>query len=186
MYGYRSLRDRLDAKVKRAFRRVPALDRSLVRNCFSKSAHSLTPKQKVDAIITSPPYMRQLDYARDNRLRLWFLGVEDSDALDGAISPRKDAFLKLMAQCFKKWKTILKPDKFCILVVGDGSSEVQDANLPGIISDIATKKVGGYAHVYDHTEAIPNERRVRRGLTGSTSETILVLRNNGTPAKSGA
>ncbi|MFN0105905.1 MAG: DNA adenine methylase [Bryobacteraceae bacterium] len=175
LYAYRSLRDRLDAKVKRAFRRVPELNRSLVRNCFAKSAHSLTPKQKVDAIITSPPYMRQLDYARDNRLRLWFLGVADSRALDGEISPRKDAFLKLMGQCFKKWKTILEPEKYCILVVGDGSSEVEDANLPALISGIATK--AGYTHVLDHTEAIPNDRRVRRGLTGSTSETILVLRN---------
>jgi hypothetical protein len=186
LYEYRPLRNRLDAKVKRAFRRVPDLDRGLVRNCFSKSAHSLSPKVRVDAIITSPPYMRQLDYARDNRLRLWFLGIEDSRALDGEISPRKDAFLKLMAQCFKKWKVILKPEKYCILVVGDGSSEVSGANLPELISHIATKEVGGYTHISDHTEAIPNERRVRRGLTGSTSETILVLRNNGTRAESGA
>jgi hypothetical protein len=120
--------------------------------------------------------MRQLDYARDNRLRLWFLGVEDSRALDHLISPRKDAFLKLMAQCFKKWKTVLKPQKYCVLVVGDGSSELKDANLPTLISQIALNE--GYAHVLDHTETIPNERRVRRGLTGSTSETIVVLRND--------
>jgi hypothetical protein len=126
--------------------------------------------------------MRQLDYARDNRLRLWFLGVQDSRALDGEISPRKEAFLKLMGQCFKKWKTVLKPEKYCILVVGDGSSELEDANLPMLISGIAVQ--AGYTHVLDHTEAIPNERRVRRGLTGSTSETIFVLRNHGTPAKS--
>ena len=49
---------------------------------------------------------------------------------------------------------------------------------PRFISRIATGEVGGYDHIYDHTEAIPNERRVRRGLTGSTSETIVVLRNN--------
>ena len=157
---------------------MPELDYGLKRQCFSQSAHLVTPKTMVDAIITSPPYMRQLDYARDNRLRLWFLGVDDPNALDKTISPRKDAFLKLMRQCFERWKTVLKPQKYCILVVGDGSSEVQDANLPEIISRIATDDVGGYVHIYDHTEAIPNERRVRRGLTGSTSETIVVLRNN--------
>jgi hypothetical protein len=32
----------------------------------------------------------------------------------------------------------------------------------------------------------PNERRVRRGLTGSTSETILILRNNPSSKKRGA
>jgi hypothetical protein len=140
----------------------------------------------VDAIITSPPYMRQLDYARDNRLRLWFLGVDDPNALDQTISPRKDAFLKLMRKCFIRWRTVLKPNGYCVLVVGDGSSQVQGANLPEIISHIATDMVGGYVHVLDHTEAIPNERRVRRGLTGSTSETIVILRNDPSNARSGA
>jgi Putative RNA methylase family UPF0020 len=180
LYEYRSLADRFEKKIERAFRRVPDLDCKLERRCFQKSAHLLTPHEKVDAIITSPPYMRQLDYARDNRLRLWFLGVDDSHALDHVISPRKDAFLRLMAQCFKKWKTVLKPNRHCILVIGDGSSELKDANLPSLISEIATEE--GYAHVLNHTEAIPNERRVRRGLTGSTSETIVVLRNDPTRA----
>jgi DNA methylase len=182
LYEYRSFRDRFEAKIERAFRRVPELDEDIERNCFQKSAHLLTPPRRVDTILTSPPYMRQLDYGRDNRLRLWFLGIEDSNALDHRISPRKDAFLKLMSQCFRKWKTVLEPRKYCILVVGDGSSELDNANLPQLISDIATNEVGGYTRVLEHTEAIPNERRVRRGLTGSTSETILILRNDTTRA----
>jgi hypothetical protein len=184
LYEYRSLRDRFEAKIKRAFRRVPELNYELGRRCFSQSAHLLSPATKVDAIITSPPYMRQLDYARDNRLRLWFLGRGDSRFLDRTISPRKDAFLGLMNRCFERWKTVLRPNKYCILVVGDGSSELRKGNLPELISRIATDMVGGYTHIYDHTEAIPNERRVRRGLTGSTSETVVVLRYDGTVAKS--
>ena len=112
-----------------------------------------------------------------------FLGPMMLRSLDRRISPRKDAFFKLMQQCFRTWKTVLKPHKYCILVVGDGTSEVRQANLPQLISRIATGEVGGYTHVYDQTEAIPNERRVRRGLTGSTSETIVVLRSNRTRAK---
>jgi hypothetical protein len=175
LYEYRPLADRFEAKIERAFRRVPDLDYEINRTCFQASAHLLKPERQVDAIITSPPYMRQLDYGRDNRLRLWFLGVPDSHALDQEISPRKDAFLKLMGQCFKAWKSILKPSRYCILVVGDGSSELKDGNLPVLISKIAQTE--GFVHVLDHTEAIPNERRVRRGLTGSASETIVILRN---------
>jgi hypothetical protein len=175
LYEYRSLMDRLEAKIERAFRRPPDRNTVLKRHCFSKSAHLLTPSEKVDAIITSPPYMRQLDYGRDNRLRLWFLGVEDSHALDVRISPRKDVFLKLMADCFKKWQTVLKPAACCILVVGDGGSQLKKANLPDVISGIAGEQ--GYLRVLNYTERIPNERRVRRGLTGSASETIVVLRN---------
>src|SRR5205814_1222780 len=77
LYAYRSLSDRLEAKVRRAFRRVPTLDFDITRRCYFANAGKLIPPEPVDAIITSPPYMRLLDYARDNRLRLWFLGVED-------------------------------------------------------------------------------------------------------------
>jgi hypothetical protein len=178
LYEYRSLRDRFEAKIRRAFRRVPTLNFELLRKCYLQSAHLLTPTIAVDAIITSPPYMRQLDYARDNRLRLWFLGVQDTRCLDRTISPRKDAFLELMRKCFTKWQVVLKPKQYCILIVGDGSSELKDGNLPERISSIATKEIGSYTQIHGYTEAIPNERRVRRGLTGSTSETILILRND--------
>jgi hypothetical protein len=177
LYKYRSLRDRLEAKVNRAFRRVPELDFSVSRVCFSKSADELVPVEPVDAIITSPPYMRQLDYGRDNRLRLWFLGVHDWRSLDSMASPGEDQFLELMRRCFTKWRDILKPRHCCVLVIGDACSRVRRRDLPQVISRIATEEVGGYASVCEHTEAIPNERRVRRGIIGSTSETIVVLRN---------
>src|ERR1700722_7230464 len=48
LYEYRSLRDRLEAKVRRAFRRVPDLDYALRRQCYSKSAELLIPERAVD------------------------------------------------------------------------------------------------------------------------------------------
>jgi len=177
LYEYRSLRDRLEAKVKRAFRRVPELDFNVTRACFSKRVDALVPAERVDAIITSPPYMRQLDYGRDNRLRLWFLGVHDWHSLDRIVSPGEEAFLELMRRCFTKWKTVLKPSHCCVLVIGDACSRVDRGNLPQVVARIATEEVGGYSRVCEYTETIPNERRVRRGIVGSASETIVVLRN---------
>lgn len=180
LYKYRSLRERLEAKVTRAFRRMPDLDFSLGRSCFLKDAGTFTTPEYVDAIITSPPYMRLLDYARDNRLRLWFLGAHDWRSLDQIISPREDAFLKLMRCCFTNWKAVLKPGHYCVLVIGDAFGRVPKRNLPEVVSRIATEEVGGYVRVCEYTEAIPNERRVRRGIKGSASETIVVLRNTTT------
>lgn len=177
LYEYRSLTDRLEAKVKRAFRRVPNLDRQLSRQCFAKSAVDLLPLKPVDAILTSPPYMRQLDYGRDNRLRLWFLGVEDCRSLDNVVSPREDDFFMLMSKCFKHWRTVLKPGGYCVLVIGDTCSRDERSDLPHDLSRIATEEVGGYSLIVEHTDVIPNDRRVRREVIGSTSETILVLRN---------
>jgi hypothetical protein len=177
LYAYRSLRDRLEAKVIRAFRRMPDLDFDVARSCFCKDAGALALPEPVDAIITSPPYMRLLDYGRDNRLRLWFLGAHDWRSLDRIVSPRQDAFLELMRECFTKWRAVLKPDHCCVLVIGDAFSQVARGNLPDVVSRIATEEVGGYVRVCEHTETIPNERRVRRGIMGSASETIVVLRN---------
>jgi hypothetical protein len=176
LYEYRSVEDRLEAKIDRAFRRVPALDFGISRRCFSRSADQLVLSAHVDAILTSPPYMRQLDYGRDNRLRLWFLGCRDWDALDKAVSPRESEFLDLMRKCFGLWRNGLKRNGLCVLVIGDESSRAGCVELPDKVAQIATEE-HGFSLVSSHTDAIPNERRVRRGISGSTSETVLVLRN---------
>jgi hypothetical protein len=120
--------------------------------------------------------MRQLDYGRDNRLRLWFLGCEDWKALDVVVSPREKEFLALMRRCLRHWKKLLAVNGHCVLVIGDTCSREGRANLPTLVAAIAKK--AGYVLVSRHADAIPNERRVRRGISGSSSETILVLRNS--------
>ena len=178
MYAYRSVRDRLEAKVKRALKRTPNLDFSVSRQCHSDDAAIFVPNEQVDTIITSPPYMRQLDYGRDNRLRLWFLGKGDWKALDESISPPETVFLELMRRCLKLWKTIVKPAGLCVLVLGDAHSRVYKMSLPDVIRKFAVQEIGDYSFECKLTETIPNERRVRRGYSGSTSETVLILRNN--------
>ena len=176
LYDYRSLVDRLEAKVSRAFRRVPEVDFTLRRRCYSQSAARLNPGF-VDAILSSPPYMRQLDYGRDNRLRLWFLGCTDSDALDESVSPAEDGFFALMTKCFRRWQTTLKPGGNCVLVMGDACSRENRAALPDAVRKLAAD--AGFVLAGQHTDAIPSDRRVRKGITGSLSETILVLRSEG-------
>jgi methylase of polypeptide subunit release factors len=175
LYEYRPLLARLRAKVERAYSRLPKLDFALSRECSRRRAGELSPSQRVDAIITSPPYMRQLDYGRDNRLRLWFIGVKDWRGLDNRVSPREREFLNLMRKCFKRWREVLKPKGYCVLVVGDASPRADRRDLPAAVARLAKEQ--GFEAVSERSDAIPNERRVRRGITGSTSETILVLRN---------
>ena len=177
LYEYRSVDDRLEAKVRRAFKRVPKLNFEISRRCYSTGADVLKLGSPVSTILTSPPYMRQLDYGRDNRLRLWFLGCEDWEALDDRVSPGEQDFLALMERCFRLWARILEPKGYCVLVMGDSDSREGQSNLPGLVADIATEKAG-YTLVSQYIDVIPDDRRVRRGLSGSASETILVLRNS--------
>jgi SAM-dependent methyltransferase len=179
LYEYRSVLDRLDGKVRRAFKRQPNLHFALRRQCASMPAEDLNLGKAVDLIITSPPYMRQLDYGRDNRLRLWFLGCRDWHSLDQTVSPDEKSFLDLMNRCFARWHTALKPKGHCVLVIGDQCSREGRKNLPEAVSHIAIAE-HGFHLVSSYADMIPNERRVRRGITGSTSETVLVLRRAAT------
>ena len=177
MYKYRSLVDRLEKKVARAFRRVPELDYDVRRSCYSRDAARCSPRP-VDVILTSPPYMRQLDYGRDNRLRLWFLGCRDSGALDESVSPTESDFLDLMRACFRRWKDALRSEGTCVLVMGDACSRENCSALPDAVKQLA--RDSGFIFSDQRTDVIPSDRRVRRGITGSLSETILVLRKGGT------
>ncbi|HAJ59742.1 MAG TPA: hypothetical protein DCP31_11110 [Cyanobacteria bacterium UBA8543] len=58
-------------------------------NCMSLAIANET----VDAIISSPPYFGALDYARDNRLRLWFLGCENWKELDATLTSNSKVYL---------------------------------------------------------------------------------------------
>ena len=76
LYEYRSVSDRLLAKLKRTYKNIPDLDFSKERKVYFRNALNYLEKQNI-AIISSPPYMKSLTYARDNRLRLWFLGYSE-------------------------------------------------------------------------------------------------------------
>jgi len=176
LYEYRQVEGRLRAKVERAFRRVPNLDRAVPRRCYAADAAAFVPKTHVDAIITSPPYMRQLDYGRDNRLRLWFLGCRDTRNLDMAVSPREGPFLALMERCFRNWRPLLAPKGHCVLVVGQECSRSSRTDLPSEIARIATRN-GAFRLVSEQREPAPIERRRRPELGGSRAEAILVLQS---------
>ena len=176
LYQYRPVQERLEKKVLRALRRVPSLDRELARRCYMRDAARFAPKKAINAIITSPPYMRQLDYGRDNRLRLWLLGMEDWKSLDQRISPSESKFFALFRSCLKIWQHVLAPKGLCVLVLGDVWSRSYNLPLPGAIAHMARREVGGYSAVWEHNEPIPGVRRVRRGCRGTRTETILVLR----------
>lgn len=176
LYQYRSVKDRLIKKANRAFKRTPKLNESIERTCYIEDARNMNFKGlQVDAIVSSPPYMRKLDYARDNRLRLWFLGINDSKKMDVIISPKENDFIAMMRECLINWKEVLKKNGKCILFLGDNYSKKYKMNLPEVIEQIAITEIKGYKLVFKHMSIIPKNRRVRRNLKGNISETILVF-----------
>jgi DNA modification methylase len=175
LYEYRSVNDRLKKKVTRSFKRLPELDYTIRRKCTQKDSKEIIKIKGVDAIITSPPYMRQLEYARDNRLRLWFLGCEDWKALDSRISPSENSFIDMIKSNLENWKDMLNENGKCIFILGDSLCRSYGLKLPETISHIAINEIGGYKLLLKVENQIPEKKRVRKHLKGSIFETILVL-----------
>src|SRR5206468_3518872 len=66
MYGPREILPRLEAKIRRTFRRPPP--RYLQpRRVVPGDSREFPRVRGISAVITSPPYMNELDYVRDNR-----------------------------------------------------------------------------------------------------------------------
>ena len=180
MYKYRDLRTRLLAKVKRAYRR-PYLPSSWDQRQYEVwQVNSMALPQEnenVDAVISSPPYFGALDYARDNRLRLWFLGCQDWHELDAELTANNKVYMPQMKECLKEIYRVLKPRGYCILILGDVERDGEFKRTAEILADTAVNETqGGFQVETIYNDRIPDERRSRRNTRTTTFERILIMR----------
>jgi hypothetical protein len=180
MYAYRDLHSRLLAKVKRAYRRamLPVDWEQRQYQVWQTNSMNLPiDNEMVDAIISSPPYFGALDYARDNRLRLWFLGCEDWKELDASLTANSKVYLPQMSACLKEMGRVLKPGGYCVLVLGDVERDGETRQTAEILANLAAEVTQNRLVVdtiYD--DRIPDERRSRRRTRTTEFERILVMR----------
>lgn len=115
----------LKEKVERIFsKHVSPEKESLILECdakeISKSKEFTNDQGKVDLILTSPPYLGIVNYAKQNWIRSWFL---DSDPLKISEKLDDDLNINQWVQFSKKtlieFKKILKPDGVAVFVIGD-------------------------------------------------------------------
>ena len=132
--------------------------------------------ETVDTIISSPPYFGALDYARDNRLRLWFLGCEEWKTLDASLTANSKVYLPEMTVCLQEIHRVLRPGGHCALVLGDVERDGRLQNTAGILADVAARLTGGgFKVITIYDDRIPDERRSRRQTKTTKFERILVM-----------
>lgn len=183
MYSYRELAPRIEAKVKRAYKR------SMIDKCWNFEDYDIymvnsrelpVGSESVDLILSSPPYFGALDYARDNRLRLWFLGEKDWKSLDKRLTSNNKVYIPQMEECVTEMYRVLKTGKYCVLVLGDVSRNGKTKDTAAIIADIAVRVSGGKLDVVDLIyDKIPDDRRSRRRTKTTKTEKVLVLYKSG-------
>ena len=131
---------------------------------------------KTIAVISSPPYFGALDYARDNRLRLWFLGCKDWKELEASLTANRKVYLPQIRICLQEIYRVLKPESYCVLVLGDVDRDGKIRRTAEILADLAVDATsGGFAVETIYDDRIPDNRRSRRNTKTSKFERILVM-----------
>lgn len=177
MYQYRDVRSRLLAKVERMYRRHTDISPDIPRRVLVEDARSLSLEAAtIDGVISSPPYFDALDYARDNRLRLWFLGVPDYRIISPALITTPGAYLADMTACLREMHRVLKPRGYCVLVLGDVERNGAHRNTAELLAEIAAGLSEPFSVEGIVADSVPDERRSRRRTTTTKVERILVLR----------
>jgi len=178
LYAYRPLAPRLRAKVARALKRPPAHALiSFVTDIRQSSVESVNLPNGIDCVITSPPYMNALDYGRDNRLRLWFLGEPYLESLDRALTGF-GGYISAIHALAQQLQEKVRPGGYCVFVVGERTTR-QGERFP---SEVLTRIFAQHASALrlDHVirDIIPDIRRSRRHLAGVRRENILVFQKD--------
>jgi DNA methylase len=90
------------------------------------------PGSSVALVVTSPPFLDIVQYADDNWLRCWFLGI-DPKSVTLTVPRKLDAWQSAMTEVFHELHRVLKPGGHVAFEVGEvhaGKTRLEDAVLP--------------------------------------------------------
>jgi hypothetical protein len=106
-----------------------------------------TPQIKsnsVSLVVTSPPFLDVVQYAQDNWLRWWFLGI-DAKSVKLTVPKKLDAWQAAMTEVFRELHRVLKPDGHIGFEVGEvhaGKTKLDEVVLPcGIAAGLAPQLI---------------------------------------------
>ena len=118
---------------------TPAIRRTLTgvapKALFLTQPASATPEirdKSVALVVTSPPFLDVVDYAGDNWLRCWFLGI-DPKSVKLTTAKKLDQWQAAMTAVFQELHRVLKPDGHIAFEVGEirgGKIKLDEAVLP--------------------------------------------------------
>jgi hypothetical protein len=119
--------------------------------------------------------MDAIDYARDNRLRLWFLGIDDYRPIERQETRKISDFEEAMERALGTMSFALKPGGSCVLVVGDLRRDGRRYDVPAMIADIA-RRSARYLTLHDCAAISPPSQRRSYGGGATKRETIMVFK----------
>jgi site-specific DNA-methyltransferase (adenine-specific) len=122
---YRNVFENLRDKTERVFKKhtSPKIE-AFITECDAKELSYSTDLKKfqgkVDLLLTSPPYLGIVNYAKQNWIRSWFLDsdpIEISQKLDDDLNINQ--WVKFSKTTLTEFKKMLKPNGVGVFVIGD-------------------------------------------------------------------
>ena len=175
LYQYREVAPRLRRKVERVLARPGPTSSESVRGIRQSSASGVRLPEEIGCVITSPPYMNALDYCRDNRLRLWFLGEIRDDQADRVYRSRI-AFKGLIADVVAKLERKMRRGGSCVFVVGERTFRDGSKSPSEVVLDVFLSHAAAFSLDTVISDVIPDIRRSRKEVRGVKKERIMVFR----------
>lgn len=81
-------------------------------------AATTLPDSSVSLVVTSPPFLDVVDYATDNWLRCWFLGI-DSQCVNITVPKKVEVWQAIMTNVLRDLHRVLKPGGHVAFEVGE-------------------------------------------------------------------
>ena len=132
----RSLLKECDAITRQTLARLGANALLITRPAASTPK---IPSDSVSLVVTSPPFLDVVDYAGDNWLRCWFLGI-DPKSVAITVPKKLEVWKAAMTEVFRELHRVLKPRGHIAFEVGEvrsGSVRLEEAVLPcGVVAGL--------------------------------------------------